>query len=105
MPGSRVAPSCLRRGSGYVPEAAYAGFLLQPGEDFHVGGSFCPVAVFDDAGPVTGFRGIAHDVTVLIEAKAGAAQAGRAKSYFLANMGHELRRPMNAIIGYRERLT
>ncbi|MCA9997328.1 MAG: ATP-binding protein, partial [Anaerolineales bacterium] len=40
----------------------------------------------------------------LIEAKAAAEEASRAKSRFLANMSHELRTPLTAIIGYSELL-
>jgi len=40
-----------------------------------------------------------YDVTELIESKAIAESASRAKSAFLSNMSHEIRTPMNAIIG------
>ncbi|MCC6074873.1 response regulator [Pseudomonas sp. GCM10022188] len=43
--------------------------------------------------------GVNIDVTELIEARAVAEEATRAKSDFLANMSHEIRTPMNAIIG------
>ncbi|MDR3311102.1 MAG: response regulator [Oscillospiraceae bacterium] len=40
-----------------------------------------------------------HDVTGLHEAQEKAEEASRAKSVFLSNMSHEMRTPMNAIIG------
>lgn len=42
---------------------------------------------------------IASDITVLTNAKVAAEMASKAKSNFLSNMSHEMRTPMNAIIG------
>jgi signal transduction histidine kinase/CheY-like chemotaxis protein len=42
---------------------------------------------------------ILSDVTMLTRAKIGAESASRAKSDFLSRMSHEMRTPMNAIIG------
>ncbi len=56
-----------------------------------------------DNDPVTGkTRGVfalALDITELKRARDGALQASQAKSQFLSNMTHELRTPMNAVIG------
>ncbi|MDR2296519.1 MAG: response regulator [Clostridiales Family XIII bacterium] len=42
---------------------------------------------------------ILHDVTLLTKAKEDAEASGKAKSEFLSRMSHEMRTPMNAIIG------
>jgi two-component system sensor histidine kinase/response regulator len=64
------------------------------------------VRVIDESGRVTGFEGIARDVTAdrllqdeLRHSKEQAESANRAKSQFLANMSHEIRTPLNAIVG------
>jgi PAS domain S-box-containing protein len=50
-------------------------------------------------GEVNGFFVMALDVTEQKEAREAARQASAAKGQFLANTSHELRTPMNAIIG------
>jgi PAS domain S-box-containing protein len=65
----------------------------------------------DDAGNITGFLGIAKDITedlraaeALQEAKLAAEAANIAKSRFLATMSHEIRTPINGILGMAQML-
>ncbi|KQP36196.1 ATP-binding protein [Pseudorhodoferax sp. Leaf274] len=66
-------------------------------------------AVRDAAGRVLWLDGVVVDISerkameqALRDAKDRAEQAVAAKTHFLANMGHEVRTPLNAIIGFSE---
>ena len=67
--------------------------------------------IFDALGEITNFMAIESDITerkqteaILIAAKQKAEEASQAKSAFLAAMSHEIRSPMNAILGTLELL-
>jgi signal transduction histidine kinase/DNA-binding response OmpR family regulator len=55
--------------------------------------------LLDKDGSRTGYIIVSNDVTEIEIARQRAEEASRAKSDFLSNMSHEMRTPMNAIIG------
>jgi signal transduction histidine kinase/CheY-like chemotaxis protein len=55
--------------------------------------------LLDKNGEKIGYIIVTTDVTEIQQAREKAEQANRAKSDFLSNMSHEMRTPMNAIIG------
>ncbi len=68
--------------------------------------------LFDASGAFVGYRGVARDVTLqrqqeqlIASARDEAQKANEAKSQFLAVISHELRTPINAIVGFSEVLS
>ena len=66
-------------------------------------------AIRDQFGNLRGFAKLTRDQTerrqvetALIDAKSAAEKANRAKSEFLSSMSHELRSPLNAILGFAQ---
>jgi len=66
-------------------------------------------AIRDQAGALRGFARLTRDLTernkveaILTDAKAIAEKANLAKSDFLSSMSHELRSPLNAILGFAQ---
>lgn len=57
------------------------------------------LSFYKNGGEFAGVLVIMHDITELVEAKEMAEQASRAKGEFLSRMSHEMRTPMNAVIG------
>ncbi len=66
-------------------------------------------AIRDQAGELRGFAKLTRDLTArqqieteMSNAKAAAEKANQAKSDFLSSMSHELRSPLNAILGFAQ---
>ncbi|HVJ44631.1 MAG TPA: ATP-binding protein [Dongiaceae bacterium] len=84
-------------------------FVHQTGDDGPCHLIVNGIPIYDADGSFTGYRGTGRDITQqmlfldeLRMAKEEAETSSRAKSDFVANMSHEFRTPLNAILGFSQ---
>ena len=76
------------------------GFLLKDGESVRLQIEITPT--MDELDKCHGVALVIRDITEISNEREKAINASKAKSMFLANMSHDIRTPMNAIIGMAE---
>jgi PAS domain S-box-containing protein len=96
---------------GKLPESAAFENELISAEGKRVTHAWTHRAIKDSEGNVMEFQVVGHDITLrkeaeaaLVRAKEAAESADRAKSEFLAIVSHEIRTPINGVIGFTKLL-
>ena len=101
----------IKLGDGPLPEAAvfeHASLDFNQASVLH---AWTHRAIKDSEGRLLEYQAVGHDITTrkqaelaLISAKEAAESADRAKSEFLAIVSHEIRTPINGVIGFAKLL-
>jgi PAS domain S-box-containing protein len=96
---------------GELPESASFEHELSSADGRRITHVWTHRAIKDSDGRVMEFQAVGHDITVrkeaeaaLVRAKDAAESADRAKSEFLAIVSHEIRTPINGVIGFTKLL-
>jgi len=96
---------------GKLPEATTFEHELLSADGKRITHSWTHRAIKDPEGNIMEYQAVGHDVTVrkeaeaaLTRAKEAAEAADRAKSEFLAVVSHEIRTPINGVIGFTKLL-
>jgi PAS domain S-box-containing protein len=96
---------------GELPESSTFEHELVSADGRRITHAWTHRAIRDPEGNIMEFQAVGHDITVrkeaeaaLIRAKEAAESADRAKSEFLAIVSHEIRTPINGVIGFTKLL-
>jgi PAS domain S-box-containing protein len=87
----KEVPVLLQREEGGALEKRFVDFVYQP--------------IFEEDKTVSGIFVHGIDITEQVESRKAAEEANRAKDEFLATLSHELRTPINAILGWSKMMT
>ncbi len=100
-----------RDAQGKLPETTTFEYELLSSDGHRITHSWTHRAIKDPEGNIMEYQAVGHDVTVrkeaeaaLTRAKEAAEAADRAKSEFLAVVSHEIRTPINGVIGFTKLL-
>lgn len=96
---------------GKLPESTTFEHELLSAEGKHITHNWTHRAIKDTDGNIMEYQAVGHDITVrkeaeaaLTKAKEAAEAADKAKSEFLAVVSHEIRTPINGVIGFTKLL-
>jgi PAS domain S-box-containing protein len=96
---------------GQLPESSTFEHELAAADGRRITHAWTHRAIKDPEGNIMEFQAVGHDISVrkeaeaaLIRAKDAAESADRAKSEFLAIVSHEIRTPINGVIGFTKLL-
>ncbi|MEA1955368.1 MAG: response regulator [Campylobacterota bacterium] len=73
------------------------------GSDYYVTATIKPILDFN--GDIVEYIAIRKDITEIVQAKQSAEKSEKAQADFLANISHEVRTPLNGILGFSDLLS
>ena len=111
QPFALCTAGLLSPNDGPLPEATTFEHEWKDSENKRVVHAWTHRAIKDSSGTIIEYQAVGHDITTrkeaeraLLSAKEAAESADRAKSEFLAIVSHEIRTPINGVIGFAKLL-